>query len=1361
MPYPFSFALKPLAAVIALLAITTTHASASTPAQISFQNVMDNRDVTTGEVDAVFQDSQGFMWIGGASGLYRFDAYDLKPINTRLDDGKTIKPIKFTKAIFEDSHQKLWVSTRNGLYRYDPILDRIEALPDDPAQPQKISSANFLKTVELPTGEILGCSLAGLFVIDQQTLKYSVITPGEKKIDWLHGKAVNTALVLPSGDVWLGTDQGLEYLEWRTKSFVLRKPLPDSPDLVAENFVTSIAQAKDGKLWLGTSRGLVLYDTKTLSSKQYLNNPDPASLGGNDIWDLMVDSKGVLWIATDGGGLAVFDPETQAFTNHKFEAGRATSINSDKPRTVYEDKTGDIWAGNFPNGLNFYDRSSAAIQTYARDLTNPNSLSHTAIISVAEANSGNLWVGTDGGGLNYFNRATGEFTAYKNDPNTTNSLGGNSVPSLFVDTAGAVWLGTFGAGLNRFNPQDKTTTRYPFEARTPTEAVSVAKSLNGAAVWSIKPDKDNPAQLWLTSRTGGISRLDTLTGEFTNYFHVDSDPNSIANNSTWITLEDSTGNFWVGTAGGLDRLDKATGKFEHFTGLSNPSAISLLEDSKQRLWVGTDAGLNLLDPATKTFKSFTKADGFIDDTIRRIVEDRNGLIWVSTFNGFASLNPETHKIKTYNRIAGRLTGGFSRSGILTSRGEVIFGGVNGLRIFKPDQLTENAVKPPVAITDFKIFSDSVAIGGDDELLTSAIGATNSITLDYTKSMFTLEFSALNFRDSAKNQFAYKLEGFDKDWINAGTARTAKYTNLSAGTYVFRVSGSNNDGVWNEAGKSLTIVQLPPPWKTWWAYTLYGLMFAGLVAAVIRQQQRKRQIIIEQNKILEIKVAERTAEVVEKGKDIQAMLVNIRQGLFTITSAGLVHNKYSAYLETIFESQDIAGKSVDGLLLSRSDLGSDALDSTRAALFSILGESEFNFECNGYLLPTELTVRIEGHEKILALEWNPIIENEVVNKLMVSVRDVTLVKKMEAEATEQKRQLEIVGQLLGMSAEKFLGFEAAAQAYIAANQQAIENAPPEKDEKTIGLLFRNMHTIKGNSRTFGLSHLSNVVHEVESTYTELKTSAQKPWEPSVLLRDLGKAKTTLAEYSHIYRNVLGRAQNEQQRQAGFWMPNAMMQKILHLVDGGLLTDLKLYVSRINAKPLDECLSDVTASLISIASQLDKKAPNVIIPASNIRIKQNAQQLLRDVFSHILRNSLDHGLETPMERIANGKPEAGTIIITPSVVDDALHIYVSDDGRGLNLRALHGKGVKLGWWEEDAKPSADHMAQLIFESGVSTKATITDVSGRGVGMDAVRQFLMERGGSVGIELDPDASQDVDFIPFALVIVLPNHTFFEAEV
>ncbi|MDZ7924558.1 MAG: two-component regulator propeller domain-containing protein [Marinagarivorans sp.] len=1352
---------------------------ASLPQQINFQHPLENKDIVLGEVSSIYQDNQGYMWFGGGNALIRYDGYTFKSIllSQTTEKGVEQVPVKVIADIFEDSEHYIWLSTRTGLLKYDPKLEQLTRIPDDTSAALPITTTDLLQAMELATGELLVSGKTGLFIVDRHSGKYQVMLPDDSNPNSIHSRRVQASHIDGDGTVWLGTEAGLEKLDWATKTFTLYKPYPQDIANVSANSVTDIVSDKLGNLWLATANGLVYYNPKNQNSTRYVNDPtDSFSLSGNDIWSIYLDSQNALWIAADGGGISVFEKDEQypngRFSNHKYEAGRSGALNSNQVRVVYGDKTGDIWVGNYPDGINYFDRSSAAITTHTHSTENSNSISYNSVLTVRESADGNLWLGTDGGGLNFFDTTNNTFTHYKNNPTDPNSISSNAVLTAFIDSKGDVWTGSWGGGISRLNPTTGQFTRYPFdELRAITTSISTSTKLNNAHVWSIKEDKNN--NLWITTHAGGLSKFDRESNIYTHYTHQDNDPNSHLTGITWDTFEDSSGRFWVATSSGLELMDRDSGSFKHFlsdttdaTSLSNPSVLSIFEDSHKNLWLGTDSGLNRLNEDGKTFTRFTKADGFNNDTIRQIIEDKEGNLWLSTNNGISIFNIDSQKIRNYNRDSGKLMGGFhTDSGLMTQKGEIVFGGIDGLRFFNPEKMKENNNIPPVVLTNFTLFADPVAVNDDSGILKESISSAKTITLDYKKSMFSFEFSALNFRDSGKNQYAYKLEGFDDNWLQVGDQRSAKYTNLNAGTYIFKVKGSNNDGVWNEDGAQITIIQLPPPWKTWWAYALYLLVIISTALWFIHHQRAKRKIIEQQNRWLETKVEERTAEIKEKNKDIQAMLENMPQGLFTIQTGEIIHPEYSHFLEEIFERKDIAGKKASELLFHNADIGSDALDSVNNAIFAIIDEDEMNYAFNNSLLISDYSLKVNNKTKYLSLDWNPIIHDGMVNKLMVSVRDVTQLKEMESEAKEQKRELDIIRQLLNISAEKVLAFEESSARYINENALAIESTK-DKDELIIALLFRNMHTIKGNCRTYGFTYISDVVHEVESSYSALKSSNDMLWNEEKLLNDLERVKHALAEYADVYRRVLGRGKSEKgDRHDGFWMTNAVMKKIEGHIFANEIEPLKNYVNRIQSAPLEHVLTDVVASLSSIAEQLQKPTPIVVFNKNNIRIKKTGYELITDIFAHILRNCVDHGIEPADERIQKNKDERGKIMINAMIANKELKLFINDDGKGIDLTRLFEKGMDIHKWDGDSRPSNQEIAELVFCSGVSTKTVVTDISGRGVGMDAVKQFLVSHNGNVNLILQNTKESTEGFVPFEILINLPEDFYVlvdpEAEV
>ena len=505
-----------------------------------------------------------------------------------------------------------------------------------------------------------------------------------------------------------------------------------------------------------------------------------------------------------------------------------------------------------------------------------------------------------------------------------------------------------------------------------------------------------------------------------------------------------------------------------------------------------------------------------------------------------------------------------------------------------------------------------------------------------------------------------------------------------------------------------------------ALGVMNLCFMGVLVFFVRRNVTMMGVIAEQNATLELRVAERTAQLRQKTQDIQAMLQNMPQGVLTLQPGGVIHPEYSAYLETILDTSDIAGKALMELLFTDTDLGADALSQVDAAIGACIGEDEMNFEFNSHVLVTAFDKRFaSGETKSLELSWSPICDaGGTIEKLMLCVRDVTELKRLAHEAGAQKRELEIIGEVLKLTQEKFHDFTQSAQQFLLDNETLISQTQ-EKDATVVGLLFRNMHTIKGNARTYGLRHLTHAVHEAEQAYDRLRQEGDAAWEPNALLDQLAAVKAIVAEYQHVNDETLGR---------------------------------KGPGRRGRVERLHHILLDITESMPSLARELGKEPPNVVIADQGLSIRSQAAGTLRNVFTHLFRNAMDHGLETAADRQAAGKAGTGCIELSAGLEGDTLRMHLRDDGRGLAVGRIRRKAIEKGLINADTTLAPEAVAQLIFAPGFSTAEQLTEVSGRGVGMDAVKGFLTAEGGDVEVRFR-DADASAEWRPFELVISLPG--------
>ena len=517
------------------------------------------------------------------------------------------------------------------------------------------------------------------------------------------------------------------------------------------------------------------------------------------------------------------------------------------------------------------------------------------------------------------------------------------------------------------------------------------------------------------------------------------------------------------------------------------------------------------------------------------------------------------------------------------------------------------------------------------------------------------------------------------------------------------------------------------------------------------------VIEEQNRTLEDKILIRTAELRQKTNDINSMLQNMQQGIFTIVQGGVIHPEYSSYLAEIFETSDIASQPATAFLFQDSTIASDNLSQVGATLDALVGEESMNFEFNAHLLVTQYSKTFSnGKQKILELDWNPVLDSDgYIDKMMVTVRDVTEFKALQLETERQKEQLEIIGQILAVSQEKLLEFVDASYAFMDENKALIETTT-DKDPEVIATLFRNMHTIKGNARTYGFSYVTDRVHEAEAAYSLLRAHADYAWNPVDLLEQLQSARACVARYEEVFKSKLaGYAESSTGVQTK--VLEKMVQAVECLNESSELHDyqnsihlIRAEVNSLKFESVDNMLKGIVSALPSIAHQLDKATPGVQVLDHGVMLKKDIVPVLKNVFMHIFRNSMDHGLESKAARVVAGKDAHGLIKVEVCKSEDALSFEFADDGKGLALDRIYSKALEEGKVAPDKKMSDEAIAELIFMSGLSTAETLTDVSGRGVGMDAVRKFLNKHFGDIAIVFTGSAVRG--FRPFKLVITLP---------
>jgi ligand-binding sensor domain-containing protein/signal transduction histidine kinase/DNA-binding response OmpR family regulator len=868
---------------------------------IRFQHLTIEDGLPQNSVLTSLQGSSGFMWFGTEAGLARFDGYSFKIFQHEVDNSKSLSHNYITKMV-EDSQGNLWIGTRGGgLNYFNTKTEQFTHYHHHNDNMNSLSHDFIYSIIEYNQGNLwIGTVGGGLNYFNPKTEQFTHYRHQENDSTTLSHDQVLSIIEDIQGNLWIGTNGGgLNHFNIKNEQFTSYHHQPNDLNSLSHNAVFSIVEDSEANLWIGTKGGgLNYFNTKNGLFTHYRHQENtPNSLSDNSIYTLAQDSLGNLWVGTGGGGLNHFNVKKEQFTQYHHQSNNPNSLSYDFIMSIAEDNQGNIWVGTLGGGLNHFNIKNEPFTHYRHQTNGLTSLSHNAVFGILDDSQGNLWIGTQGGGLNHFNSKNKQLTHYRHQANDVNSLSHDIVSSVIEGRDGNIWIGT-NKGVNYFNTTNKQFTHYRHQEKNPN-------SLSHDIVLSMLKDRyDN---IWIGTYSG-INHFNTKTKQFTHYRHQDNDPNSLSSDAVMSMIEDSQANLWFGTAKGLNHFNTKTEQFTHYlhqtndsNSLNNDTVASITEDSHGNIWVGTHSGLNKFDSKLKIFKTYNKDHGLPDNMIYSIEEDNDGYIWVSTNQGLSRMDPKAETFKSFNVSDGLQSSDFNIGSSFKSKtGELFFGGVNGLNRFFPDKIKDDKHLPKVVITNMLLLNKSVPIVATESQTTEkntgfslakTIHETQSITLTHHDNIIAFEFSALHFSNTKKNKFAYKLVGWDNDWVNTDYKnRRATYTNLPHGNYTFKVKASNSDDYWNEQGASLQITVLPPPWKTWWAYTLYGLILLIVVFVYLRSQQRKLIFERQLNAQLESKVEERTKEkqhfIENISHELKTPLTLIFNALETVSNAEL-------------------------------------------------------------------------------------------------------------------------------------------------------------------------------------------------------------------------------------------------------------------------------------------------------------------------------------------------------------------------------------------------------------------------------------------------------------------------------------------
>jgi ligand-binding sensor domain-containing protein len=788
----------------ALLAGLALGASAQT--DLRFDHLTMDDGLSESIVLAIAQDPDGYLWFGTADGLNRFDGGAIKTFHADPADTTTLSH-NYVQRLFVDRSGRLWAGSLGGLDLYDrsrAAFRRVRLSDDSVTVPVfGIAESPLDSTLWLATG-------SGLLVYRPDSGIVRRYRHDPAGATALHGDNLTVCMFDREGRLWVGSrDNGLNILDPGSGTFRHLVHRDGDDRSLSDDFVVTINEDRNGIVWVGTDAGGVnRYDRRAGRFDRYADDPGSRhALGHKTVRGVLEDRQGRLWVATDGGGLARYDPVADTFLPVRHDGLRASSIANDRLTSLFEDRAGALWVGTWGSGVDRWSPSKDKFKADPRLRPLVEALPNKFIISLFEDSRGMLWAGTHGGGAVGLQPATGEIVLCRPGPPGRDRMADGAVWSIREDRDGDLWFAT-NQGVERFDLRTRTFTRFD-------EAKAGGQGLGSRFAGRAEPSGD---YVWVTTDKG-LDRIDRRTDSVRNFPYA-------------LALGDRPQGYVSGLARDGDILLLGTSPISAFdtralcyvpspVAIENINVSCVISDAAGDLWIGTfGQGAYLLDAARASIRHVSMENGLPNNVVYGILPDGRGGLWMSTNKGIARFDTATGAVRAYDVTDGLQGNEFNRGAFWGGRdGRLYFGGVNGLNAFHPDSIRANPYRPPVVFTAFRTFDQPLR-------LPLAPGAVREITLGPSENYFSFEFAALDFTEPAKNQYAYMLEGFDKDWIHCGTRPYGGYTNIDPGTYRLRVKGANNDGLWNEEGASVTVTFLPPWWRTRWAYGLYVLLIVS-------------------------------------------------------------------------------------------------------------------------------------------------------------------------------------------------------------------------------------------------------------------------------------------------------------------------------------------------------------------------------------------------------------------------------------------------------------------------------------------------------------------------------------------------------
>jgi ligand-binding sensor domain-containing protein len=808
---------------------------------LSFEHLSSKDGLPFSTINDIYQDKKGFIWIATFNGLFRYDGYNFKTFTTKPDDVHSLTD-NWIACLFVDSQGVLYAGTsEQGLNIYNSQKEqfiRHHAAPGANA----LGSDRIRSIKEDLKGIIwIGTADKGFYSFDKKSNTFASYS--------LPATCANNCIDLvvdKHNSIWMVTSL-LEVVKFQpaTNEFTMIQSFPGKQ---IDEVQTKLFIDAEDNLWVGSNPGgLYCYNTKTNTKQHWTQDSFTGNrLISNNITDILRANDGKIWVATDGGGIDVLTIETGEIYHNQSNENNPASLSTNAVYCLYSDNTNTIWAGTYLGGINIFNPKKKKFSGYRPGSDNAVGSASNSVLSIFEDKDRDLLIGTDGSGLYLYNREQQgeEFIDLKVDLNGKSNTCPRVVKTILQTSDHTIWLVTYDSGLVRFDKKTRTYHHLGWDARN-------RERISGPTVWSMMEDDNNI--LWIGVWHNGIDIYNWKTNKVVKKFNQ---ANGFKGTLVSQIFKDKKNRIWVATLdAGINRYLPETDSFDNYqhnpkksTGLSSNIVSCMFEDSKGGIWAGTiGGGLNRYHETTDNFRAPADNINFMSSEITGILEDHEENLWISTYKGISKYSPATNQLKNYDASDG-LQGYIFNDGATfkASDGEFYFGGTKGFNAFYPEQIQDSPDQTPLYITSFSIFNKLVSVNCPDSILKASIIETKEIILPYDKTDLMFEFIAINYQSAKKNEYAYVLENFDKDWNFVGTKRFATYTNLNPGEYLLKVKATNNDGIWNEVPTTIHITITPPFWQRWWFITLSVLAAVGALILIFKW--RNRHLLRQKNEL---------------------------------------------------------------------------------------------------------------------------------------------------------------------------------------------------------------------------------------------------------------------------------------------------------------------------------------------------------------------------------------------------------------------------------------------------------------------------------------------------------------------------------